>query len=196
MNTNALSRHYDRLTPQERLALLVAASARGDELEHARLARTAARAPFAMPDYYGLGEGLQLLSLLYVTEQMELAALYWHCSGRLDRLALGRGHDRQARVDRLLGTVRMLAYRFTVNADAWRRLGRELRIDTGRLLERLPGRETLRVTEQATRGDALSPEEATTWLSGEGRSDGRPATVEEALADMHALLQDRVDWWS
>lgn len=41
MNTNTLVRHYDRLTPWERVALVMAAVARGDETERQRLADTA-----------------------------------------------------------------------------------------------------------------------------------------------------------
>ena len=33
MNTNGLAKLYDRLTPKERLPLILAASARGDEAE-------------------------------------------------------------------------------------------------------------------------------------------------------------------
>ena len=51
MNTKGLAKLYDRLRAAERLPLLVAASARGDEAEAQRLRRSAPRAARLLPDY-------------------------------------------------------------------------------------------------------------------------------------------------
>jgi hypothetical protein len=58
MNTKVLAKLYDRLTPRERLPLILAASARNDEVEGQRLAQSAPRMALRLPDYHGLGEGL------------------------------------------------------------------------------------------------------------------------------------------
>ena len=51
MNTNPLARYYEVLTPWERLALLVAAAGRADEVEGRRLAESAPKVGFRLPDY-------------------------------------------------------------------------------------------------------------------------------------------------
>src|SRR5690348_146268 len=85
MNTNGLANLYDRLTPKERLPLIMAASARGDEVERERLANSAPREGFRLPDYHGLGEGLLLASLFHLLELLDLAALYWQTGGLLEQ---------------------------------------------------------------------------------------------------------------
>ena len=94
MNTNGLARRYEALTPWERLPLLVAASARGDEVERDRLARSAPQHDFRVPDYWGLCEGLEELATMYLLHQLELAALYGRVVGLLERRPLFRGWKR------------------------------------------------------------------------------------------------------
>jgi hypothetical protein len=48
MNTKGLARHYAILTPWERLPLILAASARGDEQERSRLATSAPRVGYQL----------------------------------------------------------------------------------------------------------------------------------------------------
>ena len=55
MNTNGLARLYDRLTPRERLPLIMAASARGDEMERERLVLC----PVGYPDAFVPGTGIE-----------------------------------------------------------------------------------------------------------------------------------------
>src|SRR5947209_20597717 len=81
MNTNGLARHYDTLTPRERLPLIMAASARGDAVERDRLARSAPREHFSLPDYHGLAEGVLLAALLRGLAVLELAARFRQCEG-------------------------------------------------------------------------------------------------------------------
>jgi hypothetical protein len=37
MNTNGIARHYDRLTPEERVCLILAAAGRGDDADGERI---------------------------------------------------------------------------------------------------------------------------------------------------------------
>jgi hypothetical protein len=83
MNTKCLAKLYDHLTPRERLPLILAASARGDDVEGERLARSAPRMALRLPDYHGLGEGLFLASLFHLIGVLDVAALFWLTQGRL-----------------------------------------------------------------------------------------------------------------
>jgi hypothetical protein len=58
MNTNGLAKHYGILTPEERLPLILAAADRGDAAEADRLAHTAPRKGWELPDYHGFGQAL------------------------------------------------------------------------------------------------------------------------------------------
>jgi hypothetical protein len=81
MNTNGLGKLYEHLTPEERLPLIIAASARGDETECTRLVESAPREGYRLPDYYGYAEALVLASLFHAIQLLDLAVLYWHASG-------------------------------------------------------------------------------------------------------------------
>ncbi len=197
MNSDGLAKLYDRLTPRERLPLIVAAAARGDEAERQRLSRSAPTNGFAVPDYFGLAEGLQLLSLLHVAELLNLAATYWHCSGRLKALGRpGRKTVSKDRREQLGGLVRMLAYLFSVKDAAWGRLCSELHIGADVLLRDLPGYETLRVTREAARQDSFTPDEANAWLRREGIPEAEAVTADSEAAGLRETLRWREEWWS
>src|SRR5262249_47266915 len=68
MNTDRLARHYATLTPAERLPLIMAASARGDEAEYEHLARSAPRVYLQAPDTFYLAEALLLATSLHMME--------------------------------------------------------------------------------------------------------------------------------
>jgi hypothetical protein len=72
MNTNGLARHYDKLTAWERLPLLLAAIGRGDDAEAERLASSAPTRTAQVAHYYGLWDGLALLSVCHQMIQCAL----------------------------------------------------------------------------------------------------------------------------
>jgi hypothetical protein len=91
MNTNGLAKLYDRLTPKERLPLILAASARGDQTEQDRLAHSAPKKEWRMPDYYGLAEAMLFASLFHLLQLLDVAALFWQVNGLLEQEeALGK----------------------------------------------------------------------------------------------------------
>jgi hypothetical protein len=143
MNTNGLARHYKALTPWERLPLIAAASVRADEVERNRLTRSAPTHDLRVPDYWGLGEGLEELATLYLLHQLDLAALYWRIAGHLDRRPLVRAQKRNRR-RRLRNGLRMLAYRCVMRADGWKLLCAGLQVDPEGVLRDMPGHETVR----------------------------------------------------
>src|SRR5262249_24128853 len=66
MNTDPLAKHYGILTTAERLPLLMAASARGDETEYERLVRSAPKVRFEAPDTFYLAEALLQATMLHI----------------------------------------------------------------------------------------------------------------------------------
>jgi hypothetical protein len=209
VNTDHLARHYEVLTPWERLPLIAAASARADEVEKDRLARSAPKIGFRVPDYWGLAEGLDELVKLYLLGQRDLAALYWRLSGLLDQEPRDRPSRQERRRDeRRWRLLKMLAYRYVVRADGWRLLCAELPIDPEVLLRELPGYDSVRQMEQVARLIAFSAEEALAFLRAEAeaarpaeegaravRREYQIATAADVARSMREFLKARLGEW-
>jgi hypothetical protein len=195
MNTNRLAKLYDRLTPNERLLLILAASARGDEAEWNRLAHSAPKEAFRLPDYYGLAEGMQLVSLSHLLELLDAAALYWQAGGMLaEWTALAEGEE-DAPTKKLRATVGMFAYMITVKVDGWKRFCSEFNIDSELLMKDLPGFETVRRTEEPARIVACTPEEATVWIRQRGDKTVETPTAEAVAAALSAFVTSWAERW-
>jgi hypothetical protein len=74
MNANALAKHYDRLEPEERFRLILAADARGDDAEQNRLCQTAPRVTLSFSHHAPWAHAFhQLATLAYVELLDEVA---------------------------------------------------------------------------------------------------------------------------
>jgi hypothetical protein len=91
--------------------------------------------------------------------------------------------------------IRLTAYRIRVEADAWKRLFGELKIDPEVLLRDLPGYDEVRRSEQHARIAACPPEEAAGLLRRYGPEGAAIPTVEEAARAMRDFIDQRVAWW-
>ncbi len=211
MNTNGLARHYDKLTPRERFPLIVAATARDDKQECDRLIDSAPKIGWRLPDYYGLGDALQDLGLVFMLELLNLVAQYWHADGVLESYALSPKTKKDKTLeDRLHGMLKLLAYLFVVNLDAWKQLLTELQMAPDFLFMGMPGHDALRRFEPLARIMAFTKEEAAAYLnktrrnkSGKTKAETGgevvevvPITVESEIADMRKFLSDREAKWS
>jgi hypothetical protein len=192
MNSNALAKLYDRLTPRERLPLIVAASGRGDEVERGRLVQTAPTVAYRLPDYHGLADALSDAALMHMLEVLHLVALFLHASASEERSVPPADREQDERWTRI---VRLAAYLITARVDAWRRLCGELGIDPEVLLKDLPGYATVEGSEQAARALAFTAEEVAAFLRGGGGKEVRPVTAETYLAELREFLEGRERWW-
>jgi hypothetical protein len=196
VNTQNLTKLYDRLTPRERLPLIMAAVERGDHAEAGCLARAAPRIRVGLPDYLGLGEGLILLNLFHLIGQLDLGVLFWHAQAQAaDDEAAPAGHPDRERADRLWDVARMMGYKLCVEADAWRQLHAELHLDPDGLHRNLPAYGTLQLIERAARVVPWTAEQAAAYLKRLGPRDAAVPTAEGALKAMRAVLDQRVQWW-
>jgi hypothetical protein len=195
MTTDCLAKLYDRLTPRERLPLIVAASARGDERERARLLASAPTNLFRLPDYFALADTLRLLALFHVARMLDLAALYWHASVMAAQADEFRGRAGKAERESRLDAARMLAYLLTVNAAGWRQFCSELRIDADVLLRCMPGYETLARAEEVAGIVAFTSAEAAVWLRRANGDQAEPLTSEAVAAQLREFLDSRVECW-
>jgi hypothetical protein len=195
MNRVALARHYDVLTPWERLPLLVAAEARGDEVEHDRLLRSAPKQGFQVPDYWGLVEALEGLAKLYLLRQLDSAVGFWRWLGSLEQDLLG---DRDPQhEERLWKLIKLEAYQVVVRAEGWKRFCQELQVDADFLVGKLPGSATLAHTEGQARLLAFTAAEARVYLrelfERSNPPDVRRAYHLDTAADVAAAMRETLD---
>ena len=77
MNTKGLAKLYDRLTPAERLPLIIAAAERGDDAERDRLVNAAGRITLSMSDHSPYARAFDELATLIFLELLEDAGNYF-----------------------------------------------------------------------------------------------------------------------
>jgi hypothetical protein len=164
MNPAALARHYDVLTPWERLPLLVAADARGDDVESDRLIHSAPQQVFQAPDYWRLLDGFEGLVKLYLLQQLDGAAFLWRLLGALEQGLLFEAPRQRQREERLWQMIQWEAYKLVVRADGWKLFCGELQIDATVLLQKLPGSANLAHAEHQARFLVCTAEEAVAYL--------------------------------
>jgi hypothetical protein len=196
MNASVLARHYHTLTAWERFPLLLAALTRGDDAEAERLAGSAPTRPALVPHYYGLWEGFTLLTVVHQTLQLERVCKLFATTGLM---ASGRLKGEEP-----LRRLRMLAFRFVVDADAWKLLSADLRIAPEAVLGRLPSCGLLNDMEEAARKIAFTPEEALAYLRAQpdaegagpaARDEDRIKTAAEVAQEMRGFLEERARRW-
>jgi hypothetical protein len=193
MNTKGLAKLYDRLTPRERLPLILAASARDDDVEGQRLAQSAPRMALRLPDYHGLGEGLFLASLFHLIGVLDVTALFWLTQERLAEWTAWADEDDS--LNRLDAKVRMWAYVLTAKRDGWRRFCAEFQVDPELLLNDVPGYDTVKRSEVAARLVAFSVDEARVWLRKTSTATAEVVTAESEVAAIWGFVNSREQWW-
>jgi hypothetical protein len=173
MNLHPLTKLYDRLTPLERLPLVIAAGARGDTVEQAKLSGSAPKQLFHVPDYYGLAQALRRAANLHLLTLLDLAANFWqwwglsmlHAVGKGSVAGAKKGQGAKAKAEtaqtaRAGAIACYYASRFVAHVDGWKQFCSEMRIDPEVLLQFMPGWDMITRTEGQARERAFTPEEA------------------------------------
>jgi hypothetical protein len=197
VNTKALAKLYDRLTPRERLPLLMTAVVRSDAAEAQRLMHSAPRLQYRLPDYHGLSDGLMLLTFFHALDQLDRGLLYWHATSaaaNADEFPVGTQDMDVA--ERLWRVARLTAYRIGVEADGWARFCAELHLDGEALLRDLPCYATLQRTQQTARLAACTPDEVADYQRRLGWGGAAPPTAEGVAKGLREFLDWRVAWWN
>jgi hypothetical protein len=188
VNSNALAKHYDTLTPRERLPLILAASAREDEVERERLVRSAPKVAYRVTDFFGLALAFNELSMLHLMELLDTSALYLRALGLSDS-------DNEKVAGRMLDCALLYGYLFNVNLEGWRLFCAEQGFDPEICWSPLPGYGTVKMTERVAKAAAFQPEGAIAYLERSGRKDPTPPTAEGIAARLSAAFKIRADWW-
>ena len=122
-------KHLQRnLNGPERLAAILNASSRDDELDRARLVSTAPVNRFKVKHHYGPSQGLANAAHLYVTSQLESLVLFW----RAEAGAAEAWDD--AEFDQWCEAIEVAAVRFVTAKAAWHQFCASLAIDPDQMI--------------------------------------------------------------
>jgi len=213
MNTDHLASMYGRLSPRERLPLIIAAGARGDSLEQKRLVESAPKQTFQVPDHYPLSKAFQEAADYHLLTLLDLAASFWLWwalwltyprRAKTTPGAKQAGHkgasDYRLKEWRAGSMVRYFAFRFVSHVDGWKKFCADLEIDSEVMLSFMIGWDNVRRTEARARDLAFDPEEAARFLLLETVPDegGEPLKrpripverVDELARGWHTFLED------
>lgn len=182
MNANGLARLYDRLSNWERIPLLIAADARGDDPEYRRLFAASAMRTWHFPEHLMDELALNLLALIYVGEQLDAAATYFFA-------LLGMEKTEYPRAQNLQLVAEGCAYFFVANAEAWRRFCAELDISADTLTAANHKGWFLRLCEEKMPADAPTAEALEARFRESGWEVSCLTTVETLLASWRNVLR-------
>ncbi len=188
MNTTALAKHYDRLTPGERLPLIMAASGRGDELERQRLVMSAPRVCYRVPDHFGLAQAFREVGEMHFLELLSLSARYFQA------LALADTPDGRD-AERLLDVALLFGYLVKVQLAGWRTFcaGHDLPADL--CWSFLPGFATVKEAERRAGTAAFTAEGVAAYLRRKYDATPKVVTADEVAAGLRECLRARAEWW-
>ncbi|MBN9524441.1 hypothetical protein J0H58_38990 [bacterium] len=189
MTATTLSRHYPSLRPDERLALMLAAAARGDDLDHARLVAAAPRVTFTTLDTFPRALAFREVLDRFRAERLDLAARYFHARS-LAAGATGRVRERFDGVARVYGYL-LLAYR-----DGWARFCEQVMLPPGGLDEHLVGGEVLAAAEGEAEDDAVTGAAVEGFFRRAGESaSGSLRTAASVAGELAETFAARLAWW-
>ena len=175
------------MTPEERLPLIHAASARGDEVEIDRLIRSAPRVRYSASHHFPLADAFDTVSLLHLIDLLATATDYLQAYRLADTDDFDRAHE-------MLECSLMLGFQFKVKLAGWRLFCNEHSFDPDNCWKRLPGYDTVCRTELLAKHAAFTVAEANAFLQRHGRE--RPAsTAEDIAAGLGEALNVRLDFW-
>lgn len=136
MNTNTLAKHYEFLSPEERLPMILKAHLRGDDVEMERLRNTAPRPQYRIPDYHWPGSALLERTMWVMLSLLELAEMH------NQMLLIATEEDllkNEEQGDRFFALADLVAHLFHVKMGAWEMFCRDINMDGIELLDGLPG---------------------------------------------------------
>jgi hypothetical protein len=162
MKSIQLAKHYEKLTPMERYALIQAAIGRGDEKERQRLMQSAPQVRYFADHHWGVATAYGFLANILFMKLLAIAAGCFEALARFE--ALAKGADPGAKLgaepeccdmweEVLFLGYEFLGYEFKTLLAAWRQFCAELQFDPERRWSSLPGFDSLKRAELYSGGD-------------------------------------------
>jgi hypothetical protein len=225
MNANAVARHYDRLTPEERFRLILAASGRGDEAEKDRLRRAGGQLTLTFPGHFPFAKAFSDLAWRIYVELLEDAARYLDALDRTDdhgddsdadetdpdeqgegevadaeEIPADKGTGKRPVGGRLLDLVLVAGFVLRTKADGWKRFCERLAVPPWLLWQGHPGFDRLQHALSLAETAAFTPEGMVRWMNATRPADEpertkAPLTVEGQAAGLEMTFREIARWW-
>ncbi|AWM39989.1 hypothetical protein GobsT_16100 [Gemmata obscuriglobus] len=182
MNTKSLSKHYATLSAAERLSLLMAAGARGDDVEHARVVAAAPWETWRVPDTFGRALAFLAVFGQHRMERLELAALFFKTSALADSAT-------EPLATRLRDAARLYGYLVRVHGEAWDQFCAAEQLDPGVCETVAPGNATLEVADDEATACGFTDAEAREYVQRSGNAEHRLKTAQSLVAELSSALK-------
>lgn len=197
MNTKVIERQYEKLRPEERVALIMAATARGDDYDRERLLSSTPSVGVQRADTFPVSQALLEVTLQENGEQLSLAARFWQAQWAADDM---RGDPKNgARVARL---ARVYGYLVVTYAAGWE-LFTAARLLTPAaatsFVATLPWREMLADSRRFAAAIAATAAEVEEYFRASAepcREPGAVLTAESHAASLEKVYAARLAFWS
>ena len=191
MNANAIAKHYDKLTPEERFCLGMAAHARGDDVEFARLRDSCRSITVRILDWNPLKSAFDELALRVFIELQEWVADHFQKITLIDTDELGIWDSdenglplhpvaRHLKLPTHCLSTRSSGFILKTKADGWKLFCERLNIEPLTFWEKLPGFKRLQNTLFVVETDHYTPDEMARWCN-RVRKAGVPETTVDGL---------------
>lgn len=188
-STRGVSRHYPVLSPDERLALTLAAAARGDGVEVGRVSAASPRRPCTVPDLYLPLRAFAEVSYEHAIRRLEASVQF------TSALLVSREADPKiAALGR--GLSKLFAYRLASHAEAWTTFCAARRLDPQTAAFWAAGGQLSEVMTALVAGEAFTEDRAREYHA--VALGGDPAsfrTAADLAAELEGWYADRLARW-
>lgn len=196
MNTHGIERHYEHLRPEERVALIMAAFARGDEHDRDRLADATPFVSVRRAETFPVSQALLEVTLQEFAERVSTAALFWRTQRAADDVAADeRDAPLAERLERIVGVY---AYLLITHAAGWRLFcaGRRLTPDAAEsFTANVPGIDTLKMAEDEAGSCALAASDVIAYFRRGGRACESVVTPDSHAERLERVYAARLEFW-
>jgi len=188
MNTTKLMKHYPSLNPAERLSLMLAAAARRDNVEHARLTDSAPKVWYRVSDTFGRTLSFLMVAAMHRMQQLNLAALYFKTSALADSA-------REDMTDQYRGMARVFGYLLNCHAQGWVFFCERERLDPAACEKVLEGGEALELATKEAEADAFTASEVCDYADRIGHPIDSLKTAESVADELGEFYRVLVSKW-
>lgn len=188
MTTNTLAKKYPLLSGDERFSLLLAASARGDEVEVSRLAESADRASYRVSNLFGRSLAYAIVGMIHRMEFLQLTAFFFKTTAIAE--------SETGKIEwKLTDAVRMFGYLVNIHADAWMEFCSRENLAPSIGTDGLPGEELLQKALEECRLMGFSEQEAQEYAKRSGRSINHLKTMTDVADELQEIYKSWIAKW-
>jgi hypothetical protein len=188
VNTDKLAKHYPNLSSAERLSLLLAAAARGDDLEHTRLADAEPWVDWRVPHTFGRSLAFLLVCAYHRMEQLELAALFFKASAVADAI-------RGELSTKCRNAAKLYGYLVKINEEGWLKFCEREQLNAGVCIAVLPGECALALAAEEAELVGLAASELLDYARLHKETPFTPKTAESVADALQAIYKMFVERW-